>query len=828
MKRRILSLMLAGLLAVSCAPAGYASDLLSDGGSPGAVSGEPASGEYLREEAGQAGLSGSDLILAEAEAAAAEPAAELLIEDPESPEEPGTPGSPAASGSPEEPEALVVPGAPESSADPGTPDSPAASGSPADPAGEEDILSLARQLLAEETASHVHAQGVDVPESGAPEEKAEPITDMFSYSWDALVEKMIKSGTPQGNNKYRLSYSDKILAVDATTRFDLDMSKPDDQSLLYTYRWDFTDGYWIVDMTFLKKYPNTALINFIYMDGSNWITGETEIPDTDSYIMADTLTFKKNNSSATSPISDFQETANTTLRLGFAAWQSKLQKEMGFGMNRLHFHSYGQDTPKKDHVYDTAAIGKMTFDKDGWEGKKCSICGQEKKEKTISHVGRIALDYDTFFYDGKRHVPTVYVLDTNNKQIPAAWLKIEMPSGSTEIGTYSVKITLQGDYAEGSTSVNYKIIKEMGTPIITSLSNEQKGVQIKWTKADGAGQYYIFRKDPFGAWKKIGTVGAEVSTYLDDSTKYSGYTYAYKVQAVRGSLIREENDTGKSIVWLPTPLTTHAFNVTAGINVRWTEITGAASYRIYRRTKNTGYQKIASVNASLGVNYKDTDVKDGEEYIYTVRAAKGNTLSSYYNNGKMCVRLPISRVYRLDNNAGGVGIKWADVGYMQGYKVLQKDGNDWKEIKETAGNISYYTDAATKTGYNKYYTYSVRGYTKTSRNELCLAAFSTIGKTIYRLAPSTVKSVTNSAAGKATMTWTAVANATGYEIEYADNNKFTSPLTLKVTGKDKTSQTITGLKKGSTYYFRIRARKLETKADYYGVYSNIKNVKIEK
>ena len=66
---------------------------------------------------------------------------------------------------------------------------------------------------------------------------------------------------------------------------------------------------------------------------------------------------------------------------------------------------------------------------------------------------------------------------------------------------------------------------------------------------------------------------------------------------------------------------------------------------------------------------------------------------------------------------------------------------------------------------------------------------------------------------------------TNYEIRYATNKKFKSA--KKVTTK-KTSYTLKKLKKGKTYYVKVRAFNKVGKKYYYSAYSKTRKVKIKK
>lgn len=94
------------------------------------------------------------------------------------------------------------------------------------------------------------------------------------------------------------------------------------------------------------------------------------------------------------------------------------------------------------------------------------------------------------------------------------------------------------------------------------------------------------------------------------------------------------------------------------------------------------------------------------------------------------------------------------------------------------------------------------------------------------VAKAALKSVKNSGSKKVKVTLKKVSGAKGYEISYGQNKKLKKA--KKIT-TSKTTYTIKKLKKGKTYYVRVRAYKYDsTKRKVYGKYSNTKKVIIKK
>lgn len=68
----------------------------------------------------------------------------------------------------------------------------------------------------------------------------------------------------------------------------------------------------------------------------------------------------------------------------------------------------------------------------------------------------------------------------------------------------------------------------------------------------------------------------------------------------------------------------------------------------------------------------------------------------------------------------------------------------------------------------------------------------------------------------------------GYQISYSTNKKFNKAKTVNISKNMISNKTIKSLKKGSTYYVRIRTYKKVGKKNYYSSWSKTKKVKIKK
>ncbi|MCC8101225.1 MAG: fibronectin type III domain-containing protein [Clostridiales bacterium] len=216
-------------------------------------------------------------------------------------------------------------------------------------------------------------------------------------------------------------------------------------------------------------------------------------------------------------------------------------------------------------------------------------------------------------------------------------------------------------------------------------------------------------------------------------------------------------------------------------------------------------------------------------YNYTVKNA---TISKAMNvtlnitvgsSSSFTASLSTCEISSLTNVAKGIKIKWNQVSGASGYIIYRKTTTgSYSKVKTIkSGSTVSYTDKKIADQNGTVYTYKVipySGSTKGSGTEVTTA----------RLTGISLTSVKNSAAGKAKVKWTATTNVDGYQIQYSTSSSFASGKKKTVSGASKSSKTLTGLVKGSTYYVRIRTYKTVNGTKYYSAWSSKLKVKITK
>lgn len=92
---------------------------------------------------------------------------------------------------------------------------------------------------------------------------------------------------------------------------------------------------------------------------------------------------------------------------------------------------------------------------------------------------------------------------------------------------------------------------------------------------------------------------------------------------------------------------------------------------------------------------------------------------------------------------------------------------------------------------------------------------------------ATIKKAVNKKGKKVKLSWKKVSGASGYNVRYALSKKKLKKAKIKKIKKNKVSYTIKKLKK-KTYFIQVRAYKVVDKKTYYGAWSKVKTVKVNK
>ena len=289
---------------------------------------------------------------------------------------------------------------------------------------------------------------------------------------------------------------------------------------------------------------------------------------------------------------------------------------------------------------------------------------------------------------------------------------------------------------------------------------------------------------------------------LESPLKFTPNTF-YEFTVI-GAGTTNTNPGPGDVKWVPVYWSTAANPTYSQMHTAWKigsakGINKAATYNLYVFFAKYTY---------TGGQWQETDIIESVKYQFRSAALT-------------IVKLTTPGLSGISNSPAGIIFKWKKAANASGYKIYRRTGNSskWVNIATVSGsNTLVYTDGSVKSG--TMYTYTVRAYKGSA-----LSAYNKNGSRIVRLTAPVQYKPSSKASGKLTVRWKKAAGASGYQIQYAASRSMRGSRTVSASAL---TRTLSGLKKGSTYYVRIRAYKKVSGKTYYSTWSSVKNAKVRK
>ena len=280
-------------------------------------------------------------------------------------------------------------------------------------------------------------------------------------------------------------------------------------------------------------------------------------------------------------------------------------------------------------------------------------------------------------------------------------------SGTTYLYTVRVMNENKTRYLSTYYTAGWKFTV-VAMPVITSLIPTKAGMQITWSKSEGAYAYRVFQK-VYPGWKAVGTTTGTtlVDKNVEAGSNYANvYTYTVRALDKNGKYITDYDREGKTQAYILTPMINSFQNTASGAKMTWGAYPGAAKYRVFVKS-GSSWKKLGDT-ASTSFIHKAA--VSGTTYTYTVRAigSNGSYLTGYFARGwdnKFIATpaIPGAKAY-------GSGVKIA-VTLPKGavkYAVFRREYGTTKWVR-----VGVYKSSTTilydyKVSANTYYYYTVR------------------------------------------------------------------------------------------------------------------------
>ena len=205
--------------------------------------------------------------------------------------------------------------------------------------------------------------------------------------------------------------------------------------------------------------------------------------------------------------------------------------------------SYTAANIKSKGHQNKSQLTKATTAKDGQSYKKCTVCCAVTGKTVIAKASNIKLNKTAYTYNGKVQKPSVTVKDSKGKTLKNGTdYTVSYPKGMKNVGKYTVKVTLKGNYS-GSKSMTYSI-NPKGTGV-SKVKAAKKGFKVTWKKQATQTTGYQVQYSTNSKFKKAKTVTISKNkttsksvSKLSAKKKYYVRVRTYKTVKVNGKNVK--------------------------------------------------------------------------------------------------------------------------------------------------------------------------------------------------------------------------------------------------------------------------------------------------
>ena len=376
---------------------------------------------------------------------------------------------------------------------------------------------------------------------------------------------------------------------------------------------------------------------------------------------------------------------------------------------------------------------------------------------------------------------------------------------------------LSSDYV--TLNVNTKPYTTTGMKCAAKTSSE---IKLQWDKNTSADGYMIDVYDGT-KWKSIKTFTSNANTSFDIKGLKASLTYKFRMRAYKtfGSVTEYSDAVYLNVTTNPnTPTGMKCVAKTSSeIKLQWDKNTSAGGYIIdvYDGTK---WKPIKTFTSNANTSFDIKGLKASLTYKFRMRAYKTfGSVTEYsdavYLNVTTNPNTPTG-MKCVAKTSSEIKLQWDKNTSADGYMIDVYDGTKWKPIKTLTSNANTSYDIV---GLHAGTTYKFR-----------LRAYKAFGSVTEYSAYSVELNVTTDpsvitgavlggrAADALRVNWNKNTSADGYIVEMYQGENWVS--VAKITDNSTTTFRKAGLAPSTVYKFRVRAYKIDGKAELYGNYSS--------
>ena len=439
------------------------------------------------------------------------------------------------------------------------------------------------------------------------------------------------------------------------------------------------------------------------------------------------------------------------------------------------------------------------------------------------HMSLISIDW---YDDEEWKTPTVF------EKGKTYWCYIYINADCYEYNLKKAKFYLNGtqvrqDYSYNSKYKYYyilgyteiKIENDVATPTgFAAESATSSSVSLKWDKNANASGYEI-EQYKGGKWTQIAKINNSSTVSYNVSGLIAGTAYSFRLKAYRDNLSSDYVTLNVNTKPYTTTGMKCAAKTSSDIKLQWDKNTSADGYMIdvYDGTK---WKSIKTFTSNANTSFDIKGLKASLTYKFRMRAYKTfGSVTEYsdavYLNVTTNPNTPTG-MKCVAKTSSEIKLQWDKNTSADGYMIDVYDGTKWKPIKTFTSNANTSYDIV---GLHAGTTYKFR-----------LRAYKAFGSVTEYSAYSAELNVTTGpsvitgavlggrAADALRVNWNKNTSADGYIVEMYQGENWVR--VAKITDNSTTTFRKAGLAPSTVCKFRVRAYKIDGKAELYGNYSS--------
>ena len=359
-----------------------------------------------------------------------------------------------------------------------------------------------------------------------------------------------------------------------------------------------------------------------------------------------------------------------------------------------------------------------------------------------------------------------------------------------------------------------------------------------------------FDNDLWYRWVARYPTSTSVTSSGVDDTDMWQFTQSGTVDGITGSVDVSFDYLGSGS-YLPSQITLNSVTLSSSLTsatIKWTAVSWADGYQIYRATGSGSYSLIKTITSGTTTSYTNSSLSLGKTYKYKVRPYKTTTVTSTvtstvideetgeeteveeevtttstiygsYSAVKSVTTYPstVTISSAATTTAGYVKVSWKKVSNATGYVIYRStNGGSYSKVKTiTSKSTVSWTDSSVKPG--RVYRYKIKAYTTSGSTTVYSTSYSSVKKVTAKPGKVTISSITSTKSRSGTVKWAKITNATGYQVAYR----------IKGTSKwyyttVSTNKKVFTLLRNKNYYVKVRAYTKYNGTKYYGSWSSEK------